>query len=87
MAEREHQGVAGKQLRVEAQLQKEPVVVFTDTVVYPGTVVVHPPHTVATAAAVMGALRPHQVTLVAQLPQLPLCMWDLGIFWESSRIS
>lgn len=35
MAEREHQGVAGKQLRVEAQLQKEPVVVFTHTVVYP----------------------------------------------------
>lgn len=87
MAEREHQGVAGKQLRVEAQLQKEPVVVFTHTVVYPGTVVVHPPHAVATAAAVVGALRPHQVTLVAQLPQLPLCMWDLGIFRESSRIS
>lgn len=34
---------------------------------------VHPPDAVATAAAVVGALRPHQVTLVAQLPQLPLC--------------
>lgn len=35
MAEREHQSVAGKQLSVEAQLQKKPVVVLTHTVVYP----------------------------------------------------
>lgn len=87
MAERKHQCVASKQLSVETQLQKEPMVVFTHTIVYPRTVVVHPPDAVAAAAAVVGALRPHQVTLAAQLPQLPLCMWDLGILRESSRIS
>ena len=39
----------------------------------PRTVMVHPPDAVAAAAAVVGALRPHQVALVAELPQLPLC--------------
>lgn len=35
MAERKHQCVASQKLSVETQLQKEPVVVFTHTVVYP----------------------------------------------------
>lgn len=35
VAERKHQCVASQKLSVETQLQKEPVVVFTHTVVYP----------------------------------------------------
>lgn len=87
VAEIQHQGVAAEDLSVEAQLQKEPVVILANTIVYPGAVVIHLAYAVSTAAAVVGPLRPHQVTLAAQLPLISLWKWNFWAFWKFSWIS
>jgi len=64
VAERKHQSVGSKKFRVETQLQKKPMIIFTHTIVNPRTVMIHSPNTVAAAATVMGTLWSHQITFV-----------------------
>lgn len=65
VAEIQNKSVTTKELSVKAELEEQPVIVFSNTVVYPWTVVIHLSDTVPTSTAVVRAFWSHHVAFVA----------------------